>query len=375
MSTFDVKGWCPGAYTPMRSGDGLIVRVRPRLGRLSATQALGLCAAAKSFANGFIDLTNRANLQLRGVKEQEHEALLEALLGLGLLDEDPALETRRNIIATPFWQPGDLTEQLGEELIARLPELPPLPAKFGFALDTGDTPVLNDAPADIRVERDPVGGVVVRADGTDWGRAVEADRAIDAVIDLAAWFSRNQTPDRRRMAWLAPEVPEIWKQELSAPPQGRIRAGKHRDGLLLGAAFGSMNADGLAELILQARPEELRLTPWRLLFLPGVSEAKRPGFLSDPNHPALRTHACPGAPACPSATVETRALALALAPRVAGHLHVSGCAKGCALPRAADVVLVGRDGAFDLVRNGLPWDEPERRGLAPEDLTTGTEPL
>ena len=33
------KGWCPGALRPMRSGDGLIVRLRPSCGELSAAQA------------------------------------------------------------------------------------------------------------------------------------------------------------------------------------------------------------------------------------------------------------------------------------------------------------------------------------------------
>ena len=31
-AAFEVKGWCPGALRPMQSGDGLIVRVRPRSG-------------------------------------------------------------------------------------------------------------------------------------------------------------------------------------------------------------------------------------------------------------------------------------------------------------------------------------------------------
>ena len=33
------KGWCPGALRPMESGDGLIARIRPRGGRLSAAAA------------------------------------------------------------------------------------------------------------------------------------------------------------------------------------------------------------------------------------------------------------------------------------------------------------------------------------------------
>ena len=31
MSAPQVKGWCPGAHRPMMSGDGLVVRIRPRL--------------------------------------------------------------------------------------------------------------------------------------------------------------------------------------------------------------------------------------------------------------------------------------------------------------------------------------------------------
>jgi precorrin-3B synthase len=50
----------------MASGDGLIVRVRPLLARLTAAQALGLCKAALAHGSGLIDLTSRANLQLCG---------------------------------------------------------------------------------------------------------------------------------------------------------------------------------------------------------------------------------------------------------------------------------------------------------------------
>ena len=41
MTGFAIKGWCPGALRPMQSGDGLVVRIRPRGGRLSPAQAVG----------------------------------------------------------------------------------------------------------------------------------------------------------------------------------------------------------------------------------------------------------------------------------------------------------------------------------------------
>jgi precorrin-3B synthase len=94
------------------------------------------------------------------------------------------------------------------------------------------------------------------------------------------------------------------------------------------------------------------------------------GLILTPDDPRLAVTACTGAPGCPQATVETRALAAALAPRLRSgtRLHVSGCAKGCAHPGPADLTLVGRDGAFDLVVGGAPWDEPQRRGIAPRDV-------
>ena len=40
-------------------------------------------------------------------------------------------------------------------------------------------------------------------------------------------------------------------------------------------------------------------------------------------------------------------------------VHVSGCSKGCALPGKAAFTVIGRDGKFDLVRDGCSWDQPE----------------
>ncbi|AHM04504.1 Cobalamin biosynthesis protein CobG [Roseibacterium elongatum DSM 19469] len=108
-----------------------------------------------------------------------------------------------------------------------------------------------------------------------------------------------------------------------------------------------------------------------MVFLPGDIDATavvaHKTLVTDPADPRLRIGTCTGAPGCPQASVETRAMAQALAPHLpAGRrLHVSGCAKGCARPAATDLTLVGRAGCFDLVTNGAPWDDPVRRGIAP----------
>ncbi|MFD2856862.1 cobalamin biosynthesis protein CobG [Seohaeicola zhoushanensis] len=256
----EIKGWCPGAWTPMRSGDGLILRVRPPMGHITRDQALGLCSAARGLANGIIDLTNRANLQLRGVRGEGYQPLLDQLLDLRLIDPDPATEKRRNIMMTPFCERGDLSWQLAEELVARLDALPPLPAKFGFAIDCGDAPVLTGDPADIRFERASDGGLLIRADGADWGRLVAPEEAVDAAIMLAYWFAQHQTPEARRMRALADRLPDVWQQEMPALVARRPEPGRRAEGFLLGVAFGSMTETALRGLLDQTGAQEVILT-------------------------------------------------------------------------------------------------------------------
>jgi precorrin-3B synthase len=369
MSAPEVKGWCPGAYRPMMSGDGLVVRVRPRLARLTARQARDLCAAAIRFGNGTIDLTNRANLQLRGVSETDHAALLEALAAAGLLDVDARLETRRNILITPFYAEDDVTARLAQALTDRLGDLPSLPAKFGFAIDTGPARILSGCSADIRLEtgRD---GLILRADGANTGCTVTEADAIDRLIDLARWFADHHDTETRRMARLieARPLPETWCGAVPGPVDQTPEPGVSEAGMIYGAPFGQLDAAALADLLGESRARALRVTPWRMILLEGGAAVETDAFVSRPGDPLLKTDACPGAPFCPQAQAETRTIARTLAPHVTGSLHVSGCAKGCARTRPADVTLVGRGGRFDLVKGGRAGDEPVRRGLSETEL-------
>lgn len=364
-----VKRRCPGAYKPMMSGDGLIVRVRPFFARLDKDQVLGLCEATQTYGSGFIDLTNRANLQIRGVSERGYDRLLAVLGELGLLDAAPEVEARRNILMSPFWNSEDTTHLVTREVMQALPSLPPLPAKFGFAVDTGAGPLFQGASADIRVER-AAGGLIIRADGVVQGRPVVPADVKAAILDLARWFMAHRKPDERRMAQVTGHtgLPADWTttSPLSAAPQPV--PGAHRLGALVGAAFGQMDAGALAQAVTASGARALRVTPWRLFLLEGADAVDMPHFVCGADDPLLNADACPGAPFCSSASVDTRALARSLAPRVAGSLHVSGCAKGCARKHSADVTLTGRDGLFDLVRKGHAWDAPEKSGLRPQDI-------
>ncbi|WP_298836730.1 precorrin-3B synthase [uncultured Roseobacter sp.] len=367
-----IKGWCPGAWRPMMSGDGLVVRIRPHLNRLTRDQGLRLADLAKSFGSGIIDLTSRANLQIRGVSTDRHQGLIAELSDAGLLDPGPELEARRNIICAPFWQAGDLTDRLHTALMTRLPELPLLPAKMGIAIDVAETRSLSAAPADFRLERSLDGSLVLRADGASQGVAVTEADAPDALLELANWFVRSGGADAGRMKkhLTNSELPGQFRGTDPAPDGPLPEPGQRGTFALFGAAFGAIDAAVLHDLLRTSGPTGLRTTPWRLFALENTVIPEQTPFISAPGDPALRVSACPGAPFCTQAQVATRALARKLAPALAPgqSLHVSGCAKGCAHPAPADITVAGAMGAFDLVRNGTAWDEPHRRGLSEDDI-------
>ncbi len=369
----EVRGWCPGALRPMRSGDGWVVRIRPRRARLSRAQALGLCAAADAHGAGLIDLTNRANLQIRGVSEATLLPLQSALAELDLLDPDPVLEARRNILIAPDWRSDDDTPRLWDDLAARLVELPDLPPKTGFAIDAGAAPILSDDPADFRIERAADGRLILRAEGRTCGTALAPGTEIPTLLRLAHWFVATDGAQAGRMARHAAPLPDWGDWSVPpAPPRPPVAPGVHPHGLVLGAAFGQVPAADLAEVLRRTEASALRVTPWRLVLLEGAALADHlpDSLIATPDHPALRVDACAGAPLCLQASVATRALARRLAPSFSGSLHVSGCAKGCARARAADITLIGHGCRFDLVTNGTAADPPAATGLSEAEILT-----
>ncbi|MGB7268265.1 MAG: precorrin-3B synthase [Albidovulum sp.] len=380
-----IKGWCPGALRPMMSGDGLVVRIRPHAGRLSPDQARGIADLADLHGNGLIDLSARANLQIRGVRDASYPALIEGLKALGLIDPNPEAEARRNIAVSPFWQEGDGTLALADALAAALGhrDAPELPGKFGFAIDCGPMPLLGSTSADIRLERAAQGALILRADGAKNGVLVGEETAVPLAMDLARWFlDAGGAPEGRgRMAALlarGAELPQkfsdadVITQKPALPPQPGPCAG----GFLTGFEFGQITAETVSVL---AKTGAFRLTPWRMLLIEGASDLPQiEGLITAPDDVRLRVTACTGAPGCPQGLLATRPLARALCSSLpeGAYLHVSGCAKGCAHPGPAPLVLTAcADGTFNLIRAGRAFDQPHRIGLSPESLTRNPKSL
>ncbi|GLS18333.1 precorrin-3B synthase [Labrys miyagiensis] len=332
------KGWCPGALKPMRTGDGLLVRVRLTGGRLSPALAAALAQAAREHGNGLFDLTARANLQLRGVRDETLQPLLDRLSELGVLDDSAAAEQVRNVLASPLAGLDETAlidvSPLVVELERRLTgdeRFHALPPKFGFLVDGGGVLPLEGIEADIGLRAVSADAFRLTADVTEVG-PVSKGEAVEAALEVAEQFLQTRQPEERRMrdvvrrlpaearalptklgrgrggVWsaretstdraqpsLAPPYPEVPSQADHPPsdltPFGHLPqlrgggeshlAGKYDTFFAAAAPFGRLDArqlEGFATLA-QAHNLELRLTPWRAILL--ASNTTPPPELGD----------------------------------------------------------------------------------------------
>jgi precorrin-3B synthase len=394
----------------MPAGDGLLARVRPPAGRLSIDQAEALADAARGCGNGTIEISSRANVQLRGLAPEKLGELGSRLAAIGLLDADPAVERVRNIVASPL---SDLDPDASCDaapfvaaLEARITidaDLRALPAKFGFVIDAGGRWPLSDIEGDVRFEGFVSGdglGFAVRLASPLAGPAfalIRPDGLPDAAARLARAFRAlaGHAPDApRRMRGLverhgaAAVFSAAGLQTAARAITSAVAGPRASVGILdlggsaaLGIAppFGRMTAEAFAGLARAAREcgaSGARLTPWRTIVLPGLDAAGAGalagklaalGFIVAPGDTRLGVVACPGAPACAHANADTLAGAARLAaslPRARGLLHVSGCAKGCAHAAPARLTLVATPEGYDLVIGGRAGDAPAHRGLS-----------
>jgi precorrin-3B synthase len=326
----------------------------------------------------------------------------------------------RNIIVSPLAgvDPGEVLDvrPIAHELersIANDPALGRLPTKFGFVIDGGGVLALAGERADIRVaavSRDAIAIGIDRSGGTVWLGQTTPDAAAQAVCRVASAFLETQPAgSRARLRDAAPDVetqilmsvtwlgvvgPGLRRDDVRGnADSGRneerpaIGALRHEGDIFavgIAAPFGRVEADmlrGLADAAAEQGVSEIRVSPWRAFYLPVsdekrssrlLGEARRLGFVIDPDDAVLRIEACPGAPACSSAALDTRTAALTISrllPRLDGirRVHVSGCAKGCACSTPADLVLIGGRDRFGVVRGGRADATPESF-ILPHDL-------
>jgi precorrin-3B synthase len=386
---------CPGLWRVVSAKDGGICRVKLPCGLLTSAQARAMVAASRAHASGVLELTNRSNLQIRGVREECQGALIQQLLDAGLGPRHANADDVRNVLISPAAgrDPAAYldTRPLAEQLLALLqdvPEFRDLSPKFAIQLDGGEALAMLDHPHDVWLSAVPGGNKLAfglagcpRVDALG---VVEADQAVPLVeallhlfLELAGEHSRMrqllaELPAQAFLARLPfdfqPATPNIASPALEGAPLGaHAQAQPGRVMLLAGAPLGRLHAEQLQALADLADAEgsgELRLTPWQGVLLPDVATDRQSilmqamsdiGLLLDARAPLARMLACSGATGCAKAAADTKADALRLATHLGLHgpaqVHLCGCPRSCAAAHVAPYTLLARPGGhYDLYR-------------------------
>jgi precorrin-3B synthase len=376
------RGWCPGIYDPMPTGDGLLVRVKPPGSRLSSDAARIIAAAAAAHGNGTIELTSRGNLQIRGLTQSSAPAFAAAMVQAGLASADPAAERRRNVSLSPLASALAADWALAiETMLEQDPAFDALPAKFSIAVQQ-DGLAGPDPSADITLRLTQAQPCIVisaglaggESPGHIWQAAIPPDLTLATIRRLALG-----TGGQRVRAFIAAHGAQaLYAAATLIPSLEPASATGLAPGFDAHGAVTAMLAFGetdcasfaaLAELAARGGGRAIWLTAFRAIVLPGASaqdarDLMAAGFVTDARDPRLRLSACIGQAGCASGTVRPRADAARIARAIGGPVHVSGCAKGCAHPGIAPVTLVGNGGLYDIIRQGRAGDCAEVSGLS-----------
>ncbi len=391
---------CPSVYRIVQSLDGGICRIKLPLGRLNATKARALARLATAHGSPEIEITNRANLQIRGLREGVNDALIAGLIEADIAPKSSGVDDVRNVMVSPVLglDPAAIADvsALADRVLSRLENetrYHALSPKFSIQIDGGESIAMIAHPNDVWLSAVDETRFAIGLSGTPGEHALgivaasEAEAVLFAIVDafidrIDNLNSRGEKISRLRHL-LADESPAAFAKRLTrtiAPigdwqrekPMrcGHIGAWQQADNrFVLGSVppLGRITQEmmlGLADLAAKVSGDEIRLTPWQSVMLPNIAEdeledvvltLEELGFFTRPERTLATTLTCAGSSGCRSGLADTKkdALTLAEALDASRHLvfgvHLTGCAKSCAAPRPAPYTLLGvRPGHYDV---------------------------
>ncbi|WP_442944112.1 precorrin-3B synthase [Nostoc sp.] len=135
---------CPGLFYTTPAADGILSRIRIPGGIISSQQCRAIADIAEQHGGGYVDVTNRANLQVREIRTGINAEILKQLQDIGLGSGNPVVDHIRNIMTSPTAgiDPQELIDtrpfvQSWDDYIAAHPALSGLSAKFSVCFDGG----------------------------------------------------------------------------------------------------------------------------------------------------------------------------------------------------------------------------------------------
>jgi precorrin-3B synthase len=278
---------CPGVLRPWIADDGALVRLRVPGGELPTATLSRLLEIAAEFGDGRVQLTRRANLQVRAIDHVDGcvpQAFVDAIDAAGLLPHPPH-ELVRNIMVSPLTGRAGgradlrpVARALDVELTAD-PEFAALPGRFLFVLD--------DGRGDVGGRSLDLGAFVVDEESAQlrlgthlWGPVVPLEEIAPSLALFAARFIKVRG-EGERAAWHVDELPDdihlganhgqdLRTHVTSLPlPHGRIAQDDDHDAEHVAIPDGLLTKD-LADDVLGRAGDSVIVTPWRSLILPDL---------------------------------------------------------------------------------------------------------
>lgn len=387
---------CPGVVDMHEAEDGWLARIRLPGGMVSAEQLAAIAELACE-GTGLVELTARANLQVRGLPAESGVASSQALEAVGLLPSRTH-ERLRNVLASPLAGRHPLSLSATDHIVAELDralcadtELAQLPQRFLFALDDGGgaalAPTADVALAAVGEDRfrlllagQPTDAVA--PGGKAAGLALMAARAFLAINDQRGWRVAELSNGARSIAArLGAQLAHTDEMPAStAVPPGRCRQrdgrfaltallplGRFEPGVVTAIAGLARTCSGSVRIAATKSLSFLDLDPATVEPLErGLRDL---GLVTQPGSGWEALSACAGLRSCSKAQIDVRSAASARAGvRGSGALreHWSACERRCGEPRDVALSVTAIDDAVAIGEQIVPDVESALSLLATE---------
>ncbi len=353
--------------TPVK--DAFMARLRIPGGVLKSFQLRELARAARDLTSGYIQITTRANLQMRLIQPKDAPEFLERIQGCGLHTRGAGADNIRNLTCNPTAgiDPKELIDVLpfvrdiGQRILNNR-EFYNLPRKFNIAFDGGGIIGSVEDTNDLGARAVKVGDQVlfrIAAGGAtghkgfakDMGILIEPAKIVGVLLAMVRVFiARGNRTDRKKarlkhlletmpMEEFVTESEKVFGEPLTRSLEGidtpraefaHSHIGMHaqrQEGLhYIGAAVpvGQITAkqlDRLADIADHYGSGEVRLTVWQNFIIPNLPSAyvetasknlTSMGFATQAKPVSDGVIACTGNRYCKYAQADTKGHAIAL---------------------------------------------------------------
>jgi precorrin-3B synthase len=269
---------CPGVFRPWEADDGGLVRLRLIGGHISGPSLLALRDIARTYGDGRIHLTSRANLQLRRMPleaGQLPDAAVDAIERAGLLPSRTH-ELVRNVMVSPLTGIAGGRTDLGpvaarlDQLLCADERLAGLPGRFLFVLDDGRGD-LTSRTCDVGLVALSDSEAQLRIGASGWGEVVPLDRAPEALVGLAGRFL-DVRGTAKNAPWHVDELTEPLTDLREPDPRAVVSSPPLPYGSVDGGMHVPVLDDAVDRLLATqlARHDELVVTPWHGVLVPGT---------------------------------------------------------------------------------------------------------